>query len=165
MTAFYVYELADPWTGVAFYVGKGKGGRLHQHERDARGGMLGRRCDRIRDILKSGKSPVARVVKRFSDEREAFRYERELIAEYGIDTLTNICLGGHGGKQKPVDPVADALKVVGAHADKMRAFLRRAPGTRYVLGPYDLTDIISDLIDRHKELLGEARFERALVGL
>ena len=30
---YYIYKLIDPRTGKPFYIGKGKGNRLHQHEK------------------------------------------------------------------------------------------------------------------------------------
>jgi hypothetical protein len=32
---YYVYELVDPRTSRVFYVGKGRGKRMHAHEREA----------------------------------------------------------------------------------------------------------------------------------
>lgn len=96
---FYVYELADPHTGVAFYVGKGQKRRMHDHEVEASKGTHTRKCDRIRNIWARGLKVEKRVVSTHGDENEALQAEFDLIAEYGLENLTNVLPGGTMGSQ------------------------------------------------------------------
>jgi len=96
---FYVYELADPATGAAFYVGKGQKRRVDDHEAEARKGVHSRKCDRIREIWRAGLAVEKRIVSRHQDENEALQAEFDLIAEYGLDSLTNVLPGGVIGAQ------------------------------------------------------------------
>ncbi len=99
---YYVYELIDPRDNEPFYVGKGKGNRMYAHECDARRGKPGPKCDRIRDILGSGHSVKANILKYFEDEVAAYAHEKHVIKSYGFDTLTN--LNGGGGGLRPESP-------------------------------------------------------------
>jgi hypothetical protein len=101
---FYVYTLTDPRDGKIFYVGKGQGNRLNQHERDA---VRHRHANwpkehRIREILAARKSLVAEKVAFFDDEDEAYAHEAALIAS--LDGLTNIMPGGWGTRSEPIKP-------------------------------------------------------------
>ncbi len=91
---WYVYHLIDPRCGAVFYVGKGKGKRMYQHEADARNGRVSNlaKTERINSILKDGKCVEYFVVGRFNDESEAYAVEKEQI--FAFDDLTNIALGG-----------------------------------------------------------------------
>lgn len=91
---YYVYELIDPRDGSVFYVGKGKGGRVHQHAKDAKKGRAGKKCDRIREILACGKEVGHRIAMEFDSEDDAYAYEKDLIESYGLGSLTNIASGG-----------------------------------------------------------------------
>lgn len=103
---YYVYELIDPRFDAIFYVGKGKGSRCEAHEKDARKGMPGAKCDMIREILDSGERIRINRVAHFSDEKEAYEFERRRIEELGIENLTNIAPGGG----HVADPLLDADK-------------------------------------------------------
>lgn len=105
---YYVYELADPRDGSVFYVGKGKGDRKSQHVRDARKGVKGHKCDRIRTILAAGMEVTERVTHEFDVEDEAYEYERDLIAHYGLSKLTNIAAGGREMTSELVEARRDA---------------------------------------------------------
>lgn len=110
---FYVYELIDPRDGAVFYVGKGCGARVDEHEREARRGVDHPKNDRIRDIWAAGRQVEKRIVQTFGTEAAAFRRERKLIAQYGQDALCNIHSGG---------PIQFAPKSEAKHdADKLRA--------------------------------------------
>lgn len=98
MPEYYVYDLIDPRTGETFYVGKGRGDRKHQHARDARKGGQSERLNRIREIAESGHQVLAKTIKTFQSEAAAYSYEAERIKEFGRDVLTNIQVGGHGGR-------------------------------------------------------------------
>jgi hypothetical protein len=95
---YYVYELYDPRTLEVFYVGKGKRGRIDQHEIEARKGRQSRKCDRIREIELAGLTIGKRKVSTHKDEDEAYDAEAALICEYGLAKLTNVAAGGRGGK-------------------------------------------------------------------
>lgn len=86
---YYVYELADPSTGDAFYVGKGTGKRIHAHEKEAAEGVSSYKCNKIRKILNSGQKVIKRKIGLFTDEKRAYEFEALKIAEYN-ERLTNI---------------------------------------------------------------------------
>lgn len=98
--AYYVYELRDPRCGSVFYVGKGKGSRIDQHEREAQAGRQSRKCQRIRDIEAAGNRVVKRV-KHFTDEQDALDFEAEHIASFGLANLTNVVPGGGTASGRP----------------------------------------------------------------
>jgi len=98
---FYVYELIDSLTRRVFYVGKGQGSRIEDHEREARSGVFSKKCNRIRKIWRLGGEVIRTVVRRFEYETEAYRYEAFLIHKYGQARLTNINLGGCGAISLP----------------------------------------------------------------
>ena len=91
---FYVYELIDPRDDAVFYVGKGSGKRYGQHEKDARRGRVGPKCDRIRAILAAGHPVGHRIVKEFKSEAKAYDHEIKHINTLGRANLTNILPGG-----------------------------------------------------------------------
>jgi hypothetical protein len=91
---YYVYFLIDPRNNEVFYIGKGKGQRRFHHEVEARKGRRSRKCDRIRAILDAGLTPFAPIIERFTVEAEAYAREASLIAEIGLENLTNVLPGG-----------------------------------------------------------------------
>lgn len=91
---FYVYELRDSRTWLTFYVGKGSGDRMLAHEKSARRGEHSRKARFIRAILADGGCVLAEQVEWFEDEAEAYAAEKERIAAYGLQNLTNIVAGG-----------------------------------------------------------------------
>lgn len=112
--SFYVYELVDPRDGAVFYVGKGKRGRIDQHEVEARKGKASLKCDRIREIDEAGLKIQKRKVSTHVDEQAAFDAEAALICEYGLANLTNICPGGNGGASSGPNLYEDRGVVVNA---------------------------------------------------
>lgn len=139
MLRYYVYTLSDPRNGEIFYVGKGCGNRVLEHERQAKRGIQSPKCDRIREILASGNEVCRAKVGLFSAERDAYAFEAELIAL--LPGLTN---GGRVGyvdllplrafigilsaKQRviedPARPWASALsRAVADRADELLALL------------------------------------------
>ena len=98
MNDFYTYELAYPESmgGAVFYVGKGRGNRINDHERDARFGRMTLNCRIIRRILAQGEQIVKRKVYENLSEEEAFAHEIQLIAHYGRENLANMKEGGGG---------------------------------------------------------------------
>lgn len=99
---FYVYELVDPRDGKTFYVGKGKGKRRFEHVLDAKKGVPGLKCDRIREVIACGLDIEVRVIKEFRSEDAAYRYEARVIKRIGLENLTNVSPGGR--IQFPVEP-------------------------------------------------------------
>jgi hypothetical protein len=92
---FYVYILARP-SGEPFYVGKGHGRRILDHEAEARSGHKCHKCNVIRKIWREGGTVQRRIVFVTNNEDEAFEYEIELIAFLGRKTLCNQTDGGQG---------------------------------------------------------------------
>lgn len=93
---FYVYSLVDPRTGETFYVGKGCGGRVKQHVKEAR--CSGAGCNllkvaKIRSILADGLDVTEVIIQDGLSEHEALRVERGYITALR-DSLTNIASGG-----------------------------------------------------------------------
>ena len=158
---FYTYELVDPRSGNVFYVGKGCRDRRYAHERDARKGKSGAKCDRIREIIQEGHRVVVRIVERFEDEKAAYAAERELIAAHGADNLTNTSCGGRGGSARPIDPVAIARKTVDRYRKEMRGTLELVKaGYRMMLGPWDLTDCCVAVAESSRRAAGEKYFDK-----
>lgn len=108
---FYVYVLARP-DGRPFYVGKGCGVRLDEHEREARRGHKCHKCSIIRKIWKSGGEVQRYIMLETDVEQDALDYEVELIALYGLSTLANKTSGGDG--MTDYSPSPDARVRIGA---------------------------------------------------
>lgn len=110
----YVYILFRP-DNTVFYVGKGQGNRVLRHEQEARRGCECHKCRTIRQIWSTGGEVGHTIIFETNDESEAFQVERETIALYGRENLTNQTDGGDGvsGFRHAIDTVrkiADALR-------------------------------------------------------
>lgn len=92
---YFVYILCRP-NNKAFYVGKGKGRRVFDHETEAKNGHKCHKCNVIRKIWKNGGEVRRYVVFTTDDEQEAYQYERELIEQFGRKNLCNQTDGGEG---------------------------------------------------------------------
>jgi hypothetical protein len=98
MSIYCIYELLRP-NGDIFYVGKGKGvnpKRIRDHFNESARGINNYRANVIRKILSEGKQVGSRVIFLTNDEEMAFEKERERIAFYGRENLTNKTDGGEG---------------------------------------------------------------------
>lgn len=96
MKLFYTYTLSYP-DGRVFYVGKGQGKRIHQHEWEAKNGYRSYKCNVIRKIWREGGKVVKTRVFKTRNEEDALIYEWVLInLVYGRDNLTNLTDGGEG---------------------------------------------------------------------
>ncbi len=92
---YYVYHLIDPRSGKVFYVGKGTGGRISHHERDARKLRFANteKEQLIHEIWDSGMSVKRKIVKRFDCESKAYQHEKSEIFRIGHENLTNVSSG------------------------------------------------------------------------
>jgi hypothetical protein len=91
---WYVYELVDPRTDKAFYIGKGTGKRLEAHEKEAFGQVCSKKTSRIKEIWASGAEVQKRINAVFWDEQSAYDHETDMIAMVGLKNLTNVLPGG-----------------------------------------------------------------------
>lgn len=97
---YYVYELRDPQDDSVFYVGKGKGDRAKQHEKDALNDEIteSAKIKKIKDIQEREINNEVKVVivGRFNTEDKALAVESTLIKwVYGFDYLENLVHGHH----------------------------------------------------------------------
>jgi hypothetical protein len=88
---YYVYTLAYPESmgGAVFYVGKGSGYRITNHEQQARRGVSSRKCEIIRQIWTNGEEVVKTIIKDQLTEDKSLALEIELLRQYGKSTLAN----------------------------------------------------------------------------
>lgn len=152
---FYVYELSDPITGDVFYVGKGKGDRVGQHEAAARAGKPGAKCDRIRQIWASGAQVARIIVKRFARETDAYAAEVERIALYGVDSLTNVSRGGRGGRHR-AKPLWGHKEAPSLLARARRLLSDAGPGGVVEACGVDITDHVKWIAERLEAPVGSA---------
>ena len=110
---FYVYHLIDPRTGSVFYVGKGCRNRDDAHERQAKAGSNHPKCEVIRSIWAAGEKVKKARIRSFDDEQAAYEFEAREIRRLGIETLTNLVLGG-GGVRTPAQvlPIHSAKRLL-----------------------------------------------------
>ena len=117
----YVYALVDPRDGAVFYVGKGKGRRMFEHERESKRGdkyvTNAEKRARIDAILSAGLRVTHRVIARYDSEADAFNAERVLIAN--LPGLTNRSRGRTGASSRELSPEA---KLAGAIQTLAEAF-------------------------------------------
>lgn len=94
LAKWYVYKLIDPNTMAVFYIGKGKGNRINDHELDSARGVCSKKCNKIRTLKNAGFEIVKQKIAFFWDEQAAYDFETDCIEEVGLDNLTNILPGG-----------------------------------------------------------------------
>ena len=101
-SGFYCYFLIDPRDGKVFYVGKGKGNRVHSHARLAKTGAVdnAQKFKRITDIFESGYKVLEVVFSAHEVEGDAFSVERHLILSLSEHGITNIAGGVVTNDQK-----------------------------------------------------------------
>lgn len=100
---YYVYVITDPRDSQPFYVGKGKGHRITQHERTARKPASVNDLPhivRIRELLELGMVPMYEKVLFNVSEQAALLKEEQLIDGYGRQWNGTGCLlnTSRGGK-------------------------------------------------------------------
>lgn len=113
---FYVYLLCRP-NGKPFYVGKGSGRRVFNHDSEARRDCPCHKCRIIRKVWRQGGEIIRYTVFTTNDEDEAYTYEQELIASYGRKNLANATDGGMGGRGHSTSPEIRALRRAARLAD------------------------------------------------
>jgi hypothetical protein len=131
---YYVYILKDPFTNEIFYVGKGTDDRIDSHEKEASGGGMSEKCQRIRSIWSKNRGIQRCKVRENLTSGEAEYIEAKVIREIGLDKLTNQKFGTEwlvsvpsvdedGNRitlRKPLmDLSEDDLKVLIAHHEEM----------------------------------------------
>lgn len=156
---FYVYTLSDPRSCEVFYVGKGRGDRVDHHERDARAGKPGEKCELIRDILAEGLRPTKTIAARFIDESEAYAAEAEMISQIGLDRLTNVYPGGGVGRGIPAGRMS--LSDVKANVGVFRfAIALWNAGCGLLVMGKDLLPEIKDFTESLRQRLGADKFDK-----
>lgn len=117
MPPYYVYELRDPRTGSAFYVGKGKGRRMDSHS----AGEDTQKARRINEIEQAECSVQRVVVGRFETEAEAFAVETVLIKwVYGRSSLSNLVHGHRHNFVRPFEEKSLAAFTILAGLDEKK---------------------------------------------
>jgi len=105
LNIFYVYHLINPITNLPFYVGKGNGNRMYEHEKSVRSGNRIRSnrmvVGTIKKILNENKSVIYKKVYENKIESDALKLEIEEIKKYGrrnnnTGILCNMTNGGDG---------------------------------------------------------------------
>lgn len=114
---WYVYELIDPRSGTVFYVGKGTGNRMHQHEKDAARRVCSKKTRLIKELLDANLEVQKRQVAFFCDEQEAYDAETDWIESIGLENLTNVLPGGQKAWVERVRKRAKRAEVKRAKAD------------------------------------------------
>lgn len=89
---YYVYEHWRPDTGKCFYVGKGKARRAWSMRVDRNIGHM----SVVSELTSKGFAVDVRIIVRDISSEESFKIEKQRIAIYGVENLTNMNRGGGG---------------------------------------------------------------------
>lgn len=87
---FYIYGHYTADTGKLFYIGKGAGYRAWSSK-----AQRAKQNPHWANVVKKH-GYVVKLIEENLTEKQAFRRERELIAEVGLENLTNVISGGIG---------------------------------------------------------------------
>lgn len=84
---FYNYVLMRP-DGSVFYVGKGTGNRIDQHEIEARNGVQSYKCRVIRQVWAEGGEIIKQKIAFHDTEEDAYQLEMLLIDFFKLASTT-----------------------------------------------------------------------------
>lgn len=122
---FYVYTLSKP-DGSVFYIGKGKGLRIGDHEREARRGHICYKCNTIRKIWSEGGAIIKKIVFETDNEQDAFAKEIELIEAHDTSTLCNMTLGGEGRTLSlPIQLERESMKIMAEQEERAAKYYKK----------------------------------------
>jgi len=156
---FYVYALIDPRDSKPFYIGKGKGGRISAHEKEARRGVYSRKCARIREIWDAGFEVRREFLEQFRDEAEAYAFEVKEIDRIGLDNLTNVLPGGGGVYPKRKRKNSFTLTHLASSGPRLVKFFRVVHrGERFFVLGSDMTDAIWEFVRSLRDDVGRDAF-------
>jgi hypothetical protein len=105
---YYVYHLIDPSNQITFYVGKGNGRRMYQHEILAKAGKKsnnnGHLFNKINKVLRTSGCIEYKIIVENLDNESAGIREQEEIKRIGrsdlkLGPLCNLTDGGEGHRQ------------------------------------------------------------------
>lgn len=118
MGEFYVYGLIDPRTDKIFYIGKGTGNRVFEHEKESLNNSDSEKLKlkTISEIVAEGKTVKRIIINSNLSEKEAYAAEASLINifNYICDVnLTNVISGHHSSE---VLTVEEFERIYGAEA-------------------------------------------------
>lgn len=104
----YVYMLIDPRDNRPFYIGKGVGDRVNNHQEWALKHELDqtKKLDRIREIIAEGYEVHQVIVRHGMTMATAFEVESALIDFIGMNNLTNI-VSGHYSADRGIMTLKD----------------------------------------------------------
>src|SRR4051812_28262760 len=91
---YYTYLLIDYRDNSVFYVGKGCGSRMYQHEKNVKSKKIPNNSNydlyyRIKNILDSGGYVIYEKIEENIEELESLALETAFIDFYGINNLCN----------------------------------------------------------------------------
>ena len=105
MSRHYTYALLDPRDLTCpFYIGKGAAERRFSHFKSSFPVDKRKNPEKMRiidEIEAAGLKPQAIVLEWYDTAEAAYEGEKEYIAKYVLENLTNKNIGGAGGKSKP----------------------------------------------------------------
>ncbi len=126
---YYVYALLNPnkkgiwffedyiFCYEPFYIGKGKGKRMHKHVEEAlKTDKNSHKLNTIRKIIREGNYPIVGRLTEFMNEEEAYFIEEDVIRELKrYNCLTNLTDGGDGFKGKHTE---ETKAIMGSKGEK-----------------------------------------------
>jgi len=148
--AFYVYGLVNPITGKMFYIGKGCGKRLFEHERKVinNNKYVGNKhlTNTIKLIISSGLAIGYVILYNTNDESVAYEKEQYFISEYKNESLTNIHSGGRGRSSGKIENTygPEIAKIIKSKVSKNHADVSGENNPRYKPLPDGITVVELD---------------------